>query len=152
MTPQIATQLSILFGIGRAPFAPGTVASVVALPFAWAISRYAGPYVLAGAALVVFFAGIWASNVYAKLSGRDDPGDCVIDELAGQWLACALSPLSLVGYALAFLWFRVFDITKIWPVARFEKLSGGLGIMADDLVAGLMAGAIVAVFANAGLI
>jgi phosphatidylglycerophosphatase A len=148
----LATQLATVFGIGRSPLAPGTLASLAALPFAWAISFYAGPLVLAAAALVAFAAGVWASGHFSRAVGDDDPGACVIDELAGQWLACALSPLSLTGYALAFLWFRAFDITKLWPVSSAEKLPGGLGIMADDIVAGLIAGGIVAIFANAGLI
>jgi phosphatidylglycerophosphatase A len=148
----LATQLATIFGIGRVPFAPGTLASLAALPFAWAISFYAGPCVLAGAALVAFAAGVWASGHYARAIEDPDPGSCVIDELAGQWLACALSPLSLTAYVLVFLWFRAFDITKLWPVSRAENLPGGLGIMADDMIAGLIAGGIVAVFANAGLI
>jgi len=99
----------------------------------------------------VFLAGIWASALYAEATENPDPGECVIDEVAGQWLACAFAPLSLTGFALAFLFFRVFDMTKLWPVSSAEKLPGGLGIMADDMVAGLIAGCIVAVLSNAGL-
>jgi phosphatidylglycerophosphatase A len=83
---------------------------------------------------------------------KTDPKECVIDELAGQWIACAFAPLSPVAYLLAFILFRAFDITKIWPVSRAERLHGGLGIMADDVVAALMAGAIIAVPAHLNLI
>jgi phosphatidylglycerophosphatase A len=76
----------------------------------------------------------------------------VIDEVAGQLLACAFAPLSLAGFALAFLLFRLFDISKLWPISAAERLRGGLGIVVDDLVAGLIAGLIVAVFASTGFI
>ena len=76
----------------------------------------------------------------------------MIDEVAGQFLACAFAPLSLAGFALVFLLFRLFDISKLWPISAAERLRGGLGIVADDLVAGLMAGLIVAVFASTGFI
>jgi phosphatidylglycerophosphatase A len=108
-----ATLLSTFFGVGRAPFAPGTAASLAALPLAWIIQRYAGPYMLALAALLAFAVGIWSTGVYARATGKSDPSECVIDEVAGQWLACAFSPLSLPGYAIAFALFRLFDMTKL---------------------------------------
>ncbi|HEX4272370.1 MAG TPA: phosphatidylglycerophosphatase A, partial [Rhizomicrobium sp.] len=89
-------------------------------------------------------------------TGRDDPSECVIDELAGQWLACAfclltfgglipVSHISLPVFLLAFLLFRLFDIWKPWPVSwADQKLKGGLGVMTDDMIAGLMAGVLVA--------
>ena len=86
-------------------------------------------------------------------TGRDDPSECVIDEVAGQFLACAMAPLSLFGFLLAFALFRLFDISKLWPISEAERLRGGLGqSMADDMVAGLLAGLIVAVVASLGLI
>ena len=148
----IATYAATLFGIGRSPVAPGTVASLVALPIAWLIMRAGGPIALVSLALVTAALGIWACEVYAKEKGAHDPSECVIDEMAGQFLACALAPLSFVGFALAFLLFRLFDISKLWPISEAENLRGGLGIMADDLVAGLMAGLIVAVFNSTGFI
>lgn len=147
-----AALVSTVFGIGRAPAAPGTVASLAALPFAWVIQMFAGSLVLAGCAIVVFGAGVWATAIYARDSGKDDPSECVIDEVAGQLLACALAPLSWPGYLLAFALFRLFDIAKIWPVSWGEAQRGGLGIMLDDLIAGAMAGVIVAIVHNAGLI
>ncbi|HVT24476.1 MAG TPA: phosphatidylglycerophosphatase A, partial [Rhizomicrobium sp.] len=73
----------------------------------------------------------------------DDPSEAVIDELAGQWLACAFAPLSWQGYLAAFVLFRFFDMTKIWPVSAAERARGGWGVMFDDIVAGLIAGVIV---------
>jgi phosphatidylglycerophosphatase A len=147
-----AALVSTVFGIGRAPAAPGTVASIAALPIAWLIQFFAGPIALAGAALAVFALGIWFSAIYARETGVTDPSEVVIDEVAGQWLACALSPLTWTGYLLAFALFRLFDIAKIWPVSWGEQQRGGLGIMLDDLIAGAIAGVIVWLFANAGLI
>jgi len=88
-----AALVSTVFGIGRAPWAPGTIASLAALPVAFVIQLFAGSLALAVSALVVFVAGVWASAIYARDSGNADPSECVIDEVAGQWLACTLAPL-----------------------------------------------------------
>lgn len=148
----MTTYAATLFGIGHSPVAPGTVASIVALPIAWIVMSVGGPIALLSLCLAVSAIGLYTCDVYAKEKGAHDPSECVIDELAGQFLACALAPLSLPGFALAFLLFRLFDISKLWPISAAERLRGGLGIMADDLVAGLIAGAIVAVFATAGFV
>ncbi|HEY1709655.1 MAG TPA: phosphatidylglycerophosphatase A [Rhizomicrobium sp.] len=147
-----AALLSTFFGVGRSPVAPGTAASIVALPLAWLIQRYAGATTLAAASVVGFGIGVWSTGLYARTTGKDDPSECVIDEVAGQWLACAFAPLTLPGYAAAFVLFRLFDITKLWPVSWGEKQSGGMGIMLDDMIAGAMAGIIVALLKNAGII
>jgi len=141
-----------VFGIGRSPWAPGTVASAVALPFAWIVLKYLGPVALFSLSFAVAAIGTWACEVYIRTTKETDPSECVIDEVAGQFLACALAPLSLYGFILAFALFRLFDISKLWPISEAEKMRGGLGIMADDMVAGLMAGLIVAVVASLGLI
>ena len=148
----IATVLATFFGVGRAPFAPGTVASAIALPFAWLILWKLGVAALLVASLAAYLAGVWATGEYARAFGKDDPSECVIDEVAGQWLACALAPLSLPGFAVAFVLFRIFDISKLWPVSLGEKLPGGWGIMTDDMIAGAMAAAIIAAAHWQGLI
>ncbi len=152
MTPSNAEQFATLFGIGRVPHAPGTVASIVALPVAWIVIALWGHFVLLAMSVAVAVLGAIAGEAYAKSSGTHDPSECVIDELAGQWLACALAPLTVLGFAMAFLLFRLFDIVKFWPMSAAERLEGGLGIVADDMVAGLLAGVIVALFATSGLI
>jgi phosphatidylglycerophosphatase A len=88
-------------------------------------------------------------------TGRQDPPECVIDELAGQWLACSACLLSFGGllpathislpaFLLAFVFFRLFDIWKPWPVSwADQELTGGIGVMTDDMIAGLMAGVLV---------
>ncbi|MDE1938540.1 MAG: phosphatidylglycerophosphatase A [Alphaproteobacteria bacterium] len=144
--------LATMFGIGRAPVAPGTAASLVAALAAWPITLFAGHWVLLILGAAVGLASIPIADRYARECGRDDPSECVIDELAGQWLTCAFAPLSLWGFTLAFLAFRLLDMTKPWPVSAAEKLAGGVGIVADDIVAGLIAGAIVALFWWFGLV
>ncbi|HTT98522.1 MAG TPA: phosphatidylglycerophosphatase A [Rhizomicrobium sp.] len=141
-----------VFGVGRSPVAPGTVASLVSLPVAWLVMMYGGPFVLLALAAAVFIFGLWASENYAVQAGNADPSECVIDEVAGQFIACAMAPLSIPGFAVAFVLFRLFDVSKLWPISWAERMPGGLGIMSDDLLAGVFAGAIVAVFAGVGLL
>jgi phosphatidylglycerophosphatase A len=157
---KIYESLATLFGIGRVRTAPGTVASLVALILAYPVAATGGRFMLLAGGLVANAVGAWACDVYAREKGQKDPPECVIDEFAGQWIACAFvplspfsfAPLSLLGFVLAFVLFRIFDIAKPWPISRLERLPGGLGIMADDLAAGLAAGVIIAVLAHAGLV
>ena len=148
----IATALSTVFGVGYARFAPGTVASAVALPFAWLILWKLGPTALMMASLGIYLIGVWSCDVYAKKTGGVDPSECVIDEVAGQWLACAVAPLSLGGFAIAFALFRFFDISKLWPVSLGERIDGGWGIMTDDMIAGALAAIIIAALRWQGLV
>jgi phosphatidylglycerophosphatase A len=147
-----ARVIATLGGAGYARYAPGTVASILALPFAWLIAWSAGRFFLLLAGIVALAVGAWASELYAAQTKTFDPGECVIDELAGQWIACAFAPVSFTGFALAFVLFRLFDIWKPWPVRQAEHLHGGLGIMLDDVVAALLAGAILVGLAHVGLI
>ncbi len=133
--------LATWFGAGLLPGMPGTWGSLAAMPFAWVIHLYWGPAALGAAALAVFAVGIWASEIYARAAGTEDPGAVVIDEVAGQWLTLALAaPLDPLFYALGFLFFRVADILKPWPVNWAERrFAGGLGIMLDDILAAVYA-------------
>ena len=128
------------FGVGRLPWAPGTWGSLAALPFAWAITALFGPRALLLAALALFFLGWWAAGRVVRLSAAKDPGSIVVDEVAGQWLALVVTPPSIVPYVAGFLLFRVFDIVKPWPARWIDQhVGGGLGVMADDMVAGFFA-------------
>ena len=107
------------------------------------LAALAGPWGLLAAVLAVTVAGRWAADVDAARSGADDPGEVVIDEVAGQWLALVPVALDLRLYAVAFLAFRFFDIVKVWPAGWLDRnLKGGWGIMLDDLAAGIYAGAL----------
>jgi phosphatidylglycerophosphatase A len=113
---------------------------LAALPCAWAIRVVGGPIALAAAALIALAVGCWAAGRVARVSGQEDAGFIVIDEIAAQWLVLVAMPLDWRWYAAAFLLFRVFDITKPWPIRMVERrIPGGLGVMLDDVVAALYA-------------
>lgn len=149
---RIATQIATVLGVGRSPTAPGTAGSIVALPLAWIIAAAGGRFALMLAAILVLGIGAWACEIYARANGRDDPSECVIDEVAGQWIVCAFAPLSIAAYFVAFILFRIFDIVKPWPIHAVERsVPGGLGIMADDVVAALMGSIIIALLGHLGV-
>ncbi len=136
-----ASLIATWFGCGLIRPAPGTWGSLAALPFAAGLVWLGGPWLLAAAAGLLFLAGIWAGGRYADALELGDPGPVVVDEVAGQWLALVPLPLELGWYALAFVLFRLLDIAKPWPIGWLDRsLKGGLGIMADDMAAGLLAG------------
>lgn len=145
-----ALLLATWFYAGLAPKAPGTMGSLAALPFAWMIIDSTGPLGLSVAIILVFIAGMWASKVYMAETGKTDPGEIVIDEVAGQWIAClpiaamaATMELSPGPFFLAFVAFRVFDIYKPWPIKIFDQRHDAYGVMMDDVIAGFFAAIIV---------
>jgi phosphatidylglycerophosphatase A len=145
-------------GVGFMPIAPGTWGSLVGLGIflsigwsTWPLLASAGPSHLdlrpgllameLVAILIITLSGIWAASRVEELLGRKDPGKVVVDEVAGQMISLLpLAVLSMnhmkVWILVSFFLFRLFDIVKPYPARRFEALHGGLGIMADDLVAG----------------
>ena len=131
------------FGVGFLPRAPGTWASLAALPLGWYLHVAWGPLGVAAAAIALFAAGWWASELVVRLSGEPDPAYIVIDEVAGQLVALAVAPTDLLYYTAAFVGFRFFDIVKPWPVSWADRrVAGGLGVMLDDILAGLYVAAI----------
>lgn len=136
------------FGCGLLPKAPGTWGSLAALPFAWGLAKLGGWPALLAASLLCFLAGWWASAVYVRRTGVDDPSEVVIDEVAGQWLVLAAAPADPLLYAIGFALFRVLDITKPWPARWADRnVHGGLGVMLDDMLAAAYGAAAVAVIA-----
>jgi phosphatidylglycerophosphatase A len=125
-------------GSGYAPFAPGTFGSLVGLALWWALwGLRPGAYAAACGAAIG--AGIWAADRAERIFGKHDDGRITIDEVAGMLLSLAWLPdrpeVGGVGFAL----FRLFDIWKPFPARNAERLPGGVGVMADDLAAGLYA-------------
>lgn len=138
---RVGVWLATAGGAGYAPIAPGTAGSAVGL-LIFLLTRHWAPswqIVLVAAVSVV---GVWASTVAARHFLRDDPGQVVIDEVAGQLVTLVLTGVGAPGALLGFIVFRLLDIIKPWPAGRFEALPGGVGIMADDLMAGLYANVI----------
>jgi phosphatidylglycerophosphatase A len=132
------------FGAGLSPIAPGTVGSAVALlPWLWLRELPPGAYL--AVVLAVFALGVWVSRVLVARLRVEDPGWIVIDEFVGQWLALALAPAGWIWLLAGFLLFRLFDVWKPWPVSWADRnVGGGLGVMLDDALAGLLAGAVLA--------
>jgi len=152
-------------GVGLIPLAPGTWGSAVGVLLYLALGRAAervfdyevtrgldlSPQTfpvfltttLLASILVVSLAGIWAATRAEKLLGKKDPGAVVVDEVAGQLIAFLFVPWRASVWAIVagFVAFRLFDIWKPYPVRRLEGLGGGLGIMADDILAGFYAAA-----------
>jgi phosphatidylglycerophosphatase A len=123
--------------IGYAPVAPGTFGSAAGL-VVYAVVRSSGSYSIEAAVIVLLFlVGIWSGTEAEHHFGGIDPGAVVMDEVVGMLITLAFLPVNWVGALVGFLIFRVFDVFKPWPAARFEKLPGGLGVMADDGMAAI---------------
>lgn len=133
-----AALIATAFYSGYSPFAPGTAGSALALPLAAALC-VAGPAIHAAALAVVTLAAVPAAGVVASRLGRHDPACVVIDEVAGMILTLLFVPFSWFAVVAGFLLFRAMDIVKPFPGRRLERLPGGWGIVADDLMAGIYA-------------
>lgn len=138
---KIALWLSVWFGCGYAPKAPGTVGSLGALPV-FAVAQMGGPFAVFGVGVVLTVVGIWASTQVARQMRVEDPQIVVIDEVAGVLLTLSVAPSGWLGLVAGFVLFRAFDMWKPWPVRRFERLPLGLGIMMDDVAAAALAAAV----------
>jgi len=138
-------------GAGLAPIAPGTFGAAEGIGIFLITNAMIGHSpmthlaVLIALNLAVFAVGVWAANRTCELYKLKDPSVIVIDEVSGQLIA--VTPLvfapSVAGIIAAFLLFRFFDIFKPYPIRKLEHLPGGLGVMADDALAGLYAAVIV---------
>jgi phosphatidylglycerophosphatase A len=163
-------------GVGYLPLAPGTWGSLVGIGLylllqsslirliqllpADSFLRFLPLPIFIAANLVLIaiitLIGIWAASRTEKLSGRKDPGKVVVDEVAGQFIA--LLPLvpkldpGWISIITAFLLFRLFDIVKPYPARRLEGLESGLGIMADDIVAGAYAAVATSIIIAVGML
>lgn len=156
MKSALAKVIATVCGAGLSPWAPGTVGSLVALPWAYALHWLGGFPLLLLATVVGFFKGWWATAEYVKQPDvSEDPSEVVVDELIGQWIA--LLPLSFglwhagldphvfpwPGVLVAFIFFRLFDIWKVGPVGWADRRGDPLGVMLDDVIAGLFAAVMV---------
>jgi len=134
----VARLVATGFGSGYSPVAPGTAGSLVGLLLFLPLAGLAWPVQLAAIAAVTLVGTLAAWRV-ARSVGLKDPGLVVVDEVAGQWLTFLALPVTPVTALAGFVLFRVMDIVKPWPARDLERLPGGIGIMADDIAAGLYA-------------
>jgi phosphatidylglycerophosphatase A len=125
--------VATVLGVGYVPVAPGTFGSAAGL-LLWLVLP-ASLVVQAGVILVLFAVGSWSGTVAEQHFGRTDPGQVVIDEVVGVLITLFMNPVGWRGAFLGFLLFRVADIVKPFPANRFERLHGGVGVMADDAMA-----------------
>jgi len=127
--------------VGRAPLAPGTVASAITAVVLWWL--HLPPLTLSVLLIIVIALGTWAADEAERALGGKDPGAIVVDEVAGMMLSVLAVPLTLPVLIVGFLLFRVFDVVKPFPANVSQRLRGGVGVMVDDLIAGLYALALV---------
>jgi phosphatidylglycerophosphatase A len=125
-------------GLGWSPRAPGTFGSLGGLVLVWGM-QYLNLWSYLAVEFAVIALGVWFCTRAGQLLGVTDPQSVVWDEIAAfpiVFFGVLLTPLSAV---LGFIWFRLFDITKVWPIKHLERLPSGWGVMADDLLAGVFA-------------
>jgi phosphatidylglycerophosphatase A len=140
-----AVVVATWFGSGLLPVTPGSWGSLAALPFAWVIVTRCGAAALVVAAAALFLLGWWVSTTVAASSGLKDPGAIVVDEVAAQWLVLSVAPADPLAYLAGFVLFRIADILKPWPASWADRrVSGGLGVMLDDIIAAVYAGGLLA--------
>lgn len=143
-----------VFGVGHLRPGPGTWGSVVALPLFWVVHVAGGPALAVLSIGAVFILGVWATRKMTEGTADHDPGEIVIDEVAGQWIA--LLPLSFAaarldisilafwpGWVAGFVAFRLFDILKPGPVGWADRRADAIGVMLDDVIAGALAALVV---------
>jgi phosphatidylglycerophosphatase A len=148
----LAALLATGLGAGLSPVAPGTAGSLLGLAVAWLLSSHGGilgsPVGLLMSGLAVGLLGVAVSGPVCRALSSEDPGCVVIDEVAGQMIACAGVPFvpgaPVWAWIAAFVLFRAFDIVKPLGIRRIQNLPGGWGVVADDVVGGIYAALFVA--------
>jgi len=123
--------------LGYVPVAPGTFGSAAGL-VVFAAVRWSGSPALELAVIILLFAvGVWSANAAERHFGGVDPAPVILDEVVGMLITLAFLPVNITGAVVGFLLFRLFDVVKPWPANRLEAVHGGLGVMADDAMAGV---------------
>jgi phosphatidylglycerophosphatase A len=131
-------KIATMFGIGKIPKAPGTWGSLATLPLCFILLKL-GPLIYMGTTLVMSVLAIVAAEHYEKQAAQHDSKEIVIDECVGMLITMTWLPITWQSFVLGFILFRFFDILKPFPVSYFDrKVPGGFGVVADDIVAGIM--------------
>lgn len=128
--------IALGFGAGLSPWAPGTLGTLLAIPLALGLRRYAGDIEYAVVLVMLFSIGVWASQVTGRELGQPDHGGIVIDEVVAFLLVLFFTGVTPERIAIAFALFRFFDIVKPPPIRQLDaRMKNGLGVMLDDLLA-----------------
>lgn len=155
----VARAMATFGYVGLMRPAPGTWGSLAALPVGW-LAMQGGPFLFTALTALLLPLGLWATRIVTAGRADHDPGEVVIDEVLGQWIAllpvawgswAAGAPVTALwpGWVVAFLAFRLFDISKPWLVGRLDARRDAWGVMLDDAVAGLFAALVVVALAGA---
>ena len=140
VSDRLAEFVALVGGLGRVGPAPGTVASLAAIPIGVVLHVLGGAVAVVVAAACVAACGWWSAERYGRLSGRHDAPEVVVDEVAGMLVPLAAAGSDIVLVLVAFGLFRLLDIWKPFPISWLDaRVPGGLGVMADDLAAGFLA-------------
>ncbi|MEQ9619745.1 MAG: phosphatidylglycerophosphatase A [Deltaproteobacteria bacterium] len=134
----VAKLIATFFYVGLLPYAPGTWATAAAIPFYYLISGIPYYFYIA-VTVVVIIISVRASDEVEKIYGKADPGQIVADEVCGYLVTMILIPPTLTNIIIGFFLFRFFDMVKPPPARQAERLPGGLGVVMDDVVAGIFA-------------
>ena len=127
------------FYIGNIPFAPGTFGTIIGLPLCFILAGLQRPIAIIGIILFIAIA-VWIANDAEKLLKKSDPGCIVIDEIAGMAVTLVGLPFNLTTALIGFIFFRILDIVKPFPIRTLDKrLFGGFGVVMDDVAAGILA-------------
>lgn len=129
---QVAVFLATCGYVGYAPVAPGTFGSAAGLAIFVLVRASGSMYVELATIIILFAVGVWSGTEAEHHFGGTDPGPIVLDEVVGMLITLAFLPVNAMGAFVGFIVFRALDVVKPWPSGRFERLHGGLGIMADD--------------------
>ena len=134
----------VTFGyIGKIKYFPGTIGSFAGLLAGAVIIKLTNYNVFMSCFFILTFISIFAVDEYLKTSKSLDPQEVVIDEILGQWIAIAFIPFNFKSFLLAFVLFRFFDISKLFPINKIEKIKGYFGVIGDDLYAGFITAIII---------
>lgn len=137
---RMAAAVAMVGGLGRVGPAPGTLASLVTVPVGVALHALGGAVAVVAALVCVVAVGWWSADRYGRMTGRHDAPEVVVDEVAGMLIPLAVAGGDVVLVVTAFGLFRLLDIAKPFPISWLDaRLPGGLGVMADDLAAGVVA-------------
>ncbi len=137
LTDKITIFLASGFYVGKLPFAPGTIGTLLAFPISFLLSEisasFSAPFIS-----IFLLISIFLSDKASRIIGKKDPSIVVIDEIVGMTLTLMFIPFNLVTAGLGFIIFRILDIFKPFPINYMEKFKGGIGIVLDDAVAGIL--------------
>ena len=152
MKNKFAKIISTILYIGYSKYFPGTIGSLLAIPTGMLILKIGGVVALLIFIFILTLIALFSIEIYIKEHQSSDPKEIIIDEFIGQLIVLIFTSFSSLAIFIGFLLFRFFDISKLYPVNKVEKIRGPIGVLADDIVAGLMTCIIILLIKQFGII